>query len=121
MEKRYGALRIIATVYKIIGVIWGILAFIGAVVAFVGSASFINFGFNSSAVATIANLFAALIILIFGLMGALAIYGVGELVYLLINIEENTRYSAIVLRDRLAAPQPAQQPVMPQPPAQPPM
>ena len=118
MEKRYGALRIIATVYKIIGVIWGILVIIGAVLVFIGGGSLMNFGFNSSAATMFGTVFASLVTLIFGLLGALAIYGVGELVYLLINIEENTRYSAIVLRDRLAAPlTSAQQQMMPpQPP-----
>ena len=42
MERRYGALRVIATVYKIIGVLWGIVAVIGAIFVFVGGSSLIN-------------------------------------------------------------------------------
>ncbi len=117
MEKRYPALRIIAVIYKIVGVIVGILAIIGAILSFVGVGSFMNYyGFNSGA-SMLGNLFGALIVLLFGLLGALGIFAVGDLIYILINIEENTRYSALVLRDRLAAPpQPVQQPMMPPPP-----
>ena len=47
---------------------------------------------------------------------ALGIYAIGELISLLINIEENTRFTALIIRDRMQPP-PVGQPVV-QPPYQ---
>ena len=123
MEKRYGTLRFIGTMYKVFGVIIAVLTVLGTLFAMFGGA-FIDFGFGvrGGTGAVLVGIVVGIVYLIIGLIGSVVVYSVGELVYLLINIEENTRFSAIVLRDRLAAPQPVQQPVMPpMPPVQPPM
>jgi hypothetical protein len=113
MEKRYTALRIIATIYKVMGVIFGVLAILAAIATVLGGAT-LDLGFGNRAGGTFVALIGAVFILLGGLLGALGVYAIGELVSLLINIEENTRFSAIILRDRLAG-QPPSQPVMPPP------
>lgn len=122
MEKRYTALRIIGTLYKIIGVILGILAILGAVLTLVVRPAF-DFGFGPFGLDFSFALVAAFVELIVGLLSALGIYAVGELIFLLVNIEENTRFTALIIRDRLQPPQAAQPPYQPpvQPPYQPPM
>ena len=51
--------------------------------------------------------------LLFGGLIFLGIYAVGDLISLLINIEENTRFTALLMRDRMAPPQPVAQPMPP--------
>ncbi len=121
MEKRYTALRIIATLYKVIGVILGILAIFGAVLTLVVRPSF-DFGFGPFGLNFGFALVAAIVELIVGFLSALGIYAVGELIFLLVNIEENTRFTALIIRDRMQPPQAAQPPYQApvQPPYQPP-
>ena len=86
MEKKFQSLRVIGTLFKIIAIIIvvaGIIAAVAGVVSFtmshrgmglfrLGLVSGINF-------------------LIGGIIGGLFFYGFGELIYLLLAIEENTR------------------------------
>jgi hypothetical protein len=86
MEKKYGALRIIATLNTVIGwviLVLGSMASIGIII----SAGFI-FGFP----VLMASLFTGLILI-----------AAGELIHVIINIEENTRQAPINanLEDRL--------------------
>ena len=125
MEKRYTALRIIATLYKIIGVILGILAILGATLTLVVRPA-IDFGFGPFGLNLGFALVAAIVEIIAGLLTALGIYAIGDLISFLINIEENTRFTALIIRDRMQPPpagQPAAQPPYQapvQPPYQPP-
>ena len=125
MEKRYTALRIIATLYKIIGVILGILAILGAILTMVVRPA-IDFGFGPFGLNLGFALVAGIAVLISGLLTALGIYAIGELISLLINIEENTRFTALIIRDRMQPPPAGQPAVQPpyqapvQPPYQPP-
>lgn len=102
MEKRYTALRVIATIYKIMGV----LVFVASVLA-IGLLVVLSTG-NSQALGMYGlNRAEVLVVVIVttlfsGLLSALGIYAVGEALYLLINLEENTRFTAILLRDRQA-------------------
>ena len=119
MEKRFTALRIISTLYKIIGVILGILALLGAIFTLLVRPA-IDFGLGPFALDFGFALVAAVVELIAGGLTALGIYAVGELIALLINIEENTRFTALIVRDRMQPPQPGQAAAQPpyQPPAQ---
>ncbi len=130
MEKRYTALRIISVLYKIIGVITGLLTLLGAVILLFNAPASYNFGIFRVGFGT--TLVAVLVELVAGGLSAIGIYAIGELISLFINIEENTRFTALILRDRMAPPpaqppsqayyqapaQPAYQP--PPPPYQPP-
>ncbi len=115
MEKRYTALRIIATLYKIIGVIIAILTVLGVIFTLVAQ-PVIDFGLGIRVFNLVSSIFGAVVVLIGGGLSAIGVYAVGELIFLLINIEENTRFTALIIRDRMQPPQPVRP--MPQPPYQ---
>jgi hypothetical protein len=111
MEKRYGALRFIGTVYKVLGVIVGvvtILSVIGLCLASVaGGAALSNlgqYGRDLGAAGAIGGAVYGVVLGIFGIIygGGLAVslYGLGEGVYLAISIEENTRATVRLLEQQ---------------------
>jgi len=86
MEKKFQSLRIIATLFKILAIVIVIAAVIAAVAGVVSFAvSHRNMGLGRL------GLFSGINFLIGGLIGGLFFYGFGELIYLLLAIEENTR------------------------------
>ena len=112
MEKRYGVLRVIATVYKILGGIVGILtilAVIGILAAFfVRGVSFENLprmGGRFMPAPLFGSVFGGLVAagltLLYGGVLAFMLYGFGEAIYLLIALEENTRLTAQILKNQL--------------------
>jgi len=120
MEKKYTVLRVIATLYKIMGVLIALGTVLLVILAIVGVAAgnpaLQQYGFDGG------PFFAFIgVIMVFlgGGLSALGIYAVGEAIYLLIGLEENTRFTAVLLRDRFY-PQPAAgQPMMPAAPVNP--
>lgn len=86
MQKKFQSLRVIATLFKILAVIIAVASIIAAAAGLVSFAlshrgmGFLGFGILSG-----------LNFLIFGLIGGLFLYGFGELIFLLLAIEENTR------------------------------
>jgi len=110
VERRYGALRFIGTVYKIMGVIVAILTVLAAVVVclglVLGPASIAGLrdqlGADAASVlgGTMALSLGGIAGVISGFLTALLLYGVGEAVYLLIAMEENTRATALLLQRR---------------------
>lgn len=107
MEKRYTALRIIATVYKVLGVIAGVITLL----AVLGICASSLFGgamldrFNELGrsgpmglfTGAVGGLIAGLAGLIYGGGLALTLYAAGEGISLLIALEENTRATATYL------------------------
>lgn len=119
MEKKFTALRIIGTIYKIAGILIA-LATVLAVFALIvggvaGGAGLGSVGLDSP----IVMIFALISTVIGGGLAALGIFAIGEGLFLLINLEENTRFSAMVLRDRLYPPAQAPQAMMPPRPSYP--
>lgn len=109
MKKKYGALRTIGTVYKIIGAIIAIFTILGAVgscvMGFAGGAVFQgaanSFGSDPGLGTTelgLAGVFAALWILIGGAIASISTFALGEGVFLLLDLEENTRKTADLLQ-----------------------
>ncbi len=108
MKKKYGALRTIGTIYKIIGIviavftIFGslgicILAFAGGAI-FQGAASILGNDAGLGATETgLAGVFAAIWVLIGGAISSVTTYAFGEGVFLLLDLEENTRKTAELL------------------------
>lgn len=110
MQKKFGILRFTASVLKVLGIVAGIFAVIACGLTIVaasagpqmmssviGTGNFVDMGSAGFA----AGLFGALLVLVFGLIGALCIYAIGELINLLIAMEENTRASALAaIRER---------------------
>ena len=119
MEKRFHALRFIGTLYKIIGIIVLVLAVLGAVGIFLGGVfggAAINdfgnsFGRGMSGMGflggIIGGLISGTIFLIASGIGGLTLYALGEAIYLLISIEENTRSAAEKAAKAVVAAEPA--------------
>ena len=119
MEKKFTVLRVIATLYKIAGVLVALGTILFVVLEIVGALAsdqyLRQFGFDGGPIWVFLGV---VITFLGGGLSALSIYAIGEALYLLINLEENTRFSAILLRDRFypqpqTAPLPQQQPIMP--------
>ncbi len=108
MEKRYKILRFIGTLYKILGIIVGCLTIIIMIVVlfasfFGGLASFgfgARFGAGSTLLMVLWAIFMDIIILLYGAFFSLGLYAFGELLYLLISVEENTRGTYTILSQK---------------------
>jgi hypothetical protein len=102
MKNRFGVLRTLSTILKIIGVVIAALAVLGGLAFFImsiaGGDLFTSLGFDETSGAFF-GLFGAFGVLIGGLLYALLIYGFGELVMLLISIEDNTYRTVTLLED----------------------
>jgi len=105
MEKRYGALRFIGSIYKLIGIIVLVVTAIGALGAcagvLVGGAAFRDTAAQSG-VPILGSLLGAIVVAFFGLLygGAigLTLFAAGDFISLLLALEENTRTTATLLR-----------------------
>jgi len=114
MEKRYTALRVIGTIYKVIGLLVGaltILSVLGICAASVlGGAAMEQlsqqFG-DGSGGGLAGRLFGGLLLslaaLIYGGGLSVTLYAFGEGVYLFLAIEENTRATTELLRSQIRA------------------
>jgi hypothetical protein len=128
MEKRYRVLRFISGFYKILGIIVGVLAILSGlgicVTSVLGTSLLTTLGQNLQnsgmplalgAGGVVAGIISALFAILAGAISALGLYAVGELISLLISMEENTRAAAAFMQYR----QPAQAPQAPPPPVMP--
>ena len=108
MEKRYRALRIISTLYKVAGVIVLVLVVLGSVglclAGVLGGTALEQFsreyggmGGMGAAGSAAAGIIGALGLLIGGGLSGLTLYATGEGISLLVAMEENTRASAMYL------------------------
>lgn len=116
MEKRYRALRIVGSIYKIAGAIVLILAIIAAIgicaAGAIGGASLRNFAnefgpgmqMGSTIGGVVGGIISGLVMLIAGGIGGLTLYATGEAIYLLMDIEENTRKAAILNQSAAVVP-----------------
>ena len=107
--KKYKALRTIATIFKILGAISLVLTILLALASClyygIMGASFSNLsrdlygltGGESGAVVA-AGIILGLVVLIYGGFSSLMIFGAGELIYVLLDIEQNTRETSELVR-----------------------
>jgi len=112
MEKRYRALRIIGTVYKILGAILAVLTILGVIgiciASIAGGAAFDSilnqYGSSSGVFGTLGGVLGGFLIgffvIIYGGGMAITMYALGEGVYLLLSLEENTRTTAALLQQQ---------------------
>lgn len=107
MEKRFKALRFMGTLYKILGVINGVATLILAVgicaVSVLGGAGLSDFAgqygvHGTEILGALGGVLLGGVVLILGSLSAISLYALGEGVYLLIAIEENTRAVATRLQ-----------------------
>ena len=110
MEKKYSALRTVASIMKglgiLVGIITSILVVIICLASFAGGAAFDSlsreFGGSSGLLGSLSGalvgVIGSLVPIIMGGSLALTLYAIGEAVNVQIDIEENTRSMAYMLR-----------------------
>jgi hypothetical protein len=90
IERRYGALRSIAALCRIIAYVFGGLGIIGGLVAFIIG---LSDSFFAATAALIGGLISALLVFVFWLI-------IAESISVILDIEENTRRTAVLLKER---------------------
>jgi ABC-type Fe3+ transport system permease subunit len=120
MEKRYNALRIFGTFFKVLGIIAGVLTILALLatcaLAFLGGAAIEQlgreFGQGLDAVGILGSALGGLVVavglVIYGGGLAITLYALGEGAYLMIAIEENTRKTAALLERQASNTQPVE-------------
>jgi uncharacterized membrane protein len=101
MTRRYTALRIVGTVYKILGVITIILTIVVIIAIIVGAAvtgGRFGRGLMPGRFYGVRTMVGALGAFIYGSILAVTLYAFGEGIYLLIALEENTRRASEALQ-----------------------
>ncbi len=103
MEKRYYALRVIGTIYKVLGICVAVLTVL--VIVSIGVASraggalpWRDFDMPMRGGRIVGGLLMAVLSLLYGGVAGLTLYAFGEGVALLIALEENTRRTAELLQ-----------------------
>lgn len=115
MEKRYAALRIIGTLYKIFGAIVAaitLLAVLGiCATSVLGGAAVDSLGhdtgFAGLFTGVLGGLIFSVVAIIYGGSIAITLYAAGEGVYLLLALEENTRATVMLLQRQVNPSPPA--------------
>jgi len=103
MEKRFTALRVIGTVFKILAWIslgLGLVTAVGMLIlgfTLSGQEGWLGLNLGSSPLAGVAMFVVFIIIAVFGF---LSLYAIGESVYLFLSIEENTRRAAFLAQQQ---------------------
>jgi len=115
MEKRYAALRVIGTIYKVFGGIVGVITILavlgicatsllgGAAMGTLGREFGGDTGFAGLLSGFLGGLIGGVLVIIYGGGLAVTLYAAGEGVYLLLALEENTR-ATVMLLQRQAGP-----------------
>ncbi|HUV15557.1 MAG TPA: hypothetical protein VMW28_03220 [Pelolinea sp.] len=93
MKKRFGVLKVLSTILKILGIVTAALSVLGGLITFImsfaGGDIFSALGFDATG-GVLAGLMGAFVIVVVGALYALMLYGYGELLMLLVSMEENT-------------------------------
>ena len=97
MEKRYSMLRIIAGILKLLGIIFVTLALLSLVISVINVFIGMGSGRGFSLALPAMGLLAGLPLTVAGLVTALVTYAFGELIELLIAMEENSRATTRLL------------------------
>lgn len=112
MEKKYSALRIIGTIYKVLGGIAGVITILVAIslcaTSVLGGAAMDRlgqgFGQSGGALGIFSGLFGGLLLsvvaIIYGGGIAITLFAAGEGVFLLLAMEENTRATVALLKEQ---------------------
>lgn len=106
MDRRFMALRIIATVFKILAwlaLIFGVLGAIGALLLGFVTGQDGLLGFNLTGPLTGIALF--VVSLIAAVISFLLLYAFAEFIYLFLSVEENTRRTAYLVQQQVASQQ----------------
>lgn len=103
MEKRFRALRIIGTIFKVLafivlalGLLWILIFFVSMLV---GGAAVSRNDLGPLMASGIFAFLIALLVLFGAVVEFLVLYATGEAIFLALAIEENTRESSLLLRN----------------------
>jgi hypothetical protein len=120
MEKRYTALRIIATIYKVLGIIAAAITVIVALafclVSAIGGGSLYNYyprAWSGIFGGILGGLFLGVLVILYGGGMAITFFALGEGIDLLLALEENTRATTMLLQSQVKPP------ALPPPPSTP--
>ncbi|MBN1136759.1 MAG: hypothetical protein JXM73_09235 [Anaerolineae bacterium] len=105
MGKRFTALRVIATIFKVLGWIALLVGLLGAVLVLV---AYITLDFEAAGVdfgGPLAGVVAFIVILLLAVIQFLILYAVGESIYVFLSIEESSRRAAYFSQQLFAASQ----------------
>lgn len=112
MEKRYTALRVLGTIYKVLGGIVGVITILlvlaicafsvlgGAAMDTLGREFGGDTGFAGVLSGFLGGLIISVVVIIYGGWLAVTLYATGEGVYLLLALEENTRATVRLLQQQ---------------------
>jgi len=102
MKKRFGVLRVLATVLKVLGIITAALAVLGAlgtlIASFAGGNLWSMLGYDANT-GFFVGLLGSFGMLILGVLYAAVMFGYGELIMLFISMEANTLKTVALLED----------------------
>jgi hypothetical protein len=117
MARQFTALRVVGTIFKVLAWLSLILGLLGAVGALVfGFALTDQLGLPGLDVGgPLAGIAMFVVALVVAIINFLLLYAVGESVYLILCIEENTRRAAYFIQQQYAPPEPEYQSPSPQP------
>jgi hypothetical protein len=100
MKKRFQVLHIIATVFRILGIVTAaaaiVLALIALVMSMAGGQIWRLVGIDANT-GFFGGLMAAFLIILIGVLKAIMMYGAGEIISLLLSIEENSHNTVLLL------------------------
>ena len=102
MKKRFGVLRVLAAILKVLGIIVAALSVLGGlaslIMSFAGGNMWDSLGVDASS-AFFVGLMGSFSVVIFGALYAVMLYGYGELLLLLLSMEDNTFKTVKLLED----------------------
>ena len=100
MKKRFQVLRVIATIFRVLGIVIAAVALVAALITLVmsmaGDQVWRLFGLDAN-IGFFGSLIAAFLEILLGALYALIMYGYGELISLLLALEENTHDTVLLL------------------------
>jgi hypothetical protein len=100
MKKRFQVLRIIATIFRVLGIVIAAVALVASLITLVmslaGGQVWRMLGIDANT-GFFGGLIAAFLVILLGAFYALIMYGYGELISLLLALEENTHNTVLLL------------------------
>ncbi|MDO9546286.1 MAG: hypothetical protein Q7J07_06005 [Pelolinea sp.] len=102
MKKRFGVLRVLASVLKVLGIVVAAFAVLGGlgalIISIAGGNLWSSFGYDTNS-GFLVGLVGSLGIVVFGVFNAVILYGYGELLMLFLSMEDNTFKTVKLLED----------------------
>ena len=102
MKKRFGVLRLLATILKVLGIVVAAFAVLGGlgtlIMSFAGGDLWSSIGYDANS-GFFVGLIGSFGIVIGGILYAVILYGYGELMLLLLSMEDNTFKTVKLLED----------------------